>query len=100
MIAIGAFKNKPPLYHVRLAQGFVLPLSIIIKLEHLLSKSFNQTFRLNFYNISQIADTRYSKLDNKLRASLDYFMRGRQNQLERTQGERSWPPLESRLEST
>ena len=100
LIAVGAFKNKPPLYHVRLAQGFVMPTALVMKLENLLSSSFGNTFRLNFYNISQIADTHYSKLDKNLRASIDFFLRGQQKRLEFTKGERSWPPLESRLEAT
>jgi hypothetical protein len=99
LIAVGAFKNKPPLYHVRLAQGFVVPATLVLKLESLLAQSFGQNFRLHFYNISQIADSRYSKLDKNLRSSIDFFMRGQQKRLEMSKGERSWPPLESNLEA-
>ena len=77
------------MYHVRLAQGFVLPTYVVLKLEEMLADSFGQSFRLNFYNISQIADTRYGKLDKNLRASIDFFLRGQQNRLEWTNGERS-----------
>lgn len=55
----------------------------------MLADSFGQSFRLNFYNISQIADTRYGKLDKNLRASIDFFLRGQQKRLEWTNGERS-----------
>src|SRR4051812_24750890 len=43
LIAIGAFKTKPPLYYVRLAQGFMVPLAVLVHLETLLNLAFNVT---------------------------------------------------------
>ena len=74
LIAAGIFKNKPPLYHVRMAQGFVLPMSMVTQLETLLSQAFNQNVRLNFFNIGQIANTNYSKLDANVIKSINYFI--------------------------
>jgi len=61
LIATGIYKNKPPLYHVRMAQGFILPMLIVINLENVLSSAFHQNIKLNFYNISQMAESHYSK---------------------------------------
>ena len=99
LIAAGIFKNKPPLYHVRMAQGFVLPMSIVTHFEMLLSKAFNQNIHLNFFNTGQIANTNYSKLDLNVIQAINYFMTGQEKRLVQTKGERSWPPLESRVES-
>jgi hypothetical protein len=74
LIATGVFKNKPPLYHVRMAQGFVLPAAIIIKLEQMLKTSFGQEFELSFFNISNAADQSFG-LSKKLQAQLKDFVR-------------------------
>lgn len=100
LIATGVFKVKPPLFHVRLAQGFVIPTSVVFQLETILTQAFGKPFQLNLYNIAQIADPRYGKLNSDVRNSIEFFLRGQQNRLQRTGGDRSWPPLESRLEAT
>src|SRR6185437_13982818 len=84
LIAAGIFKNKPPLYHVRMAQGFILPMSIITYLESVLSSAFHQNIKLTFYNIGQIANTHYSKLDSNVIGSIKGFVAGQQKRLAQT----------------
>jgi hypothetical protein len=98
LIAIGAFKTKPPLYYVRLAQGFVVPFAVIIHLEALLNRAFNVTLRLKLYNITQIAEYPQSKASQHVMDSIADFTRRQEERLNMTDGARSWPPLESYVE--
>ncbi len=99
LIAAGMFKNKPPLYHVRMAQGFMLPMSIVTNLENVLSSAFHQTIKLKFYNIAEMANPSYSKLNTEVIQSIQVFMNKQQKRLVQTNNGTSWPPLESWVES-
>jgi hypothetical protein len=89
LIAIGAFKTKPPLYYVRLAQGFIVPLPAIIHLETLLNRAFNVTLHLNFYNITQIAEYPQGKANQLVMDSIHDFARRQEERLTMTDGARS-----------
>jgi len=84
LIAAGMFKNKPPLYHVRMAQGFMLPMSIVTNLENVLSSAFHQTIKLKFYNIAEMANPSYSKLNTEVIQSIQVFMNKQQKRLVQT----------------
>jgi len=86
LIAAGVFKNKPPLVHIRMSQGFMLPLSVVNNLELMLQNAFTQDIRLNFFNIGQIANTNFSKLDQNVIQSIRYFMSGQEKRLAQTKG--------------
>lgn len=100
LIAAGVFKNKPPLVHIRMSQGFMLPLAVVSNLELMLQNAFTQNIRLTFFNIGQIANTNFSKLDQNAIQSIRYFMTGQEKRLAQTKGAQAWPPFESRVEST
>jgi hypothetical protein len=89
LIAAGIFKTKPPLYYVRLAQGFVVPDLIVTQLETLLQDSFGVHLRLHLHNLSQVSETQYRKLDRRALFSIDKFMQYQQERLEQTDGERA-----------
>jgi hypothetical protein len=89
LIAAGMFHNKPPLYHVRLAQGFTVPAPVVIHLQTLVTAALGTPFILNFFNIGQTTNTYYSKLDRRVLQSIEYFMRGQEKRLAQTRGTRS-----------
>jgi len=78
LIATGVFKNKPPLYYVRMSQGFILPINVIMKLEHMLKDSFSKNFRLSFHNISSVANSYVGKLNQKSQNQLADFFKSQQ----------------------
>ena len=98
LIIAGIFKNKPPLYHVRGAQGFIVPFFVINLIENLLQQVFGRQFQVNFFNISQLINPVISQMDDNLLNTIKYFMLGQQKQLSVTKGQKNWPPLESHLE--
>lgn len=98
LLATGAFKTKPPLYHVRLAQGFIVPQVVVNQLESMLKEAFGVHIRLHFHNISKIAEGAYTKDRGSVTQALQAFMAAKDARLAKTGGARSWPPLESRLE--
>jgi len=99
LIAAGAFETKPPIYHVRLSQGFVIPAAMTARIESILQSIFGKPFSIQFFNISQLAEFNHNKTTERLIQGLDYFMRGKEKAVQRSQGKRSWPPLESRVEA-
>jgi hypothetical protein len=98
LIAAGLFKTKPPLYYVRLAQGFVIPMPVIIHLESLLYETFNVPVRLHFYNMTELQNYNFTKLDATTLKSIENFKHHQRERLAQTANARSWPPLESLVE--
>jgi len=89
LIASGAIESKPPIYHIRLAQGFMVPNAMISRVEALLQSVFGKPFSITFFNISQLAELTRTKANHNLTHSLDQFMRGKQKAIDRSHGKRS-----------
>jgi hypothetical protein len=89
LIAAGAFETKPPIYHVRLSQGFMIPAAMGTHIESLLQSIFGKSFSVQFFNISQLAEVNRNKSTLHLTQALDQFMRGKAKAMQRSEGKRS-----------
>jgi len=89
LVAAGAFEIKPPLYYVRQSQGFLVPSAIVIKIESLLQSLFGKAFRVQFFNISQLAELAPNKMNARVVQSIDYFLQTKSQIIARYQGKRA-----------
>jgi len=89
LLASGALQNKLPIYHIRAAQGFMIPVNLVTRIEKLLQTVFGKTFALQFFNMSQVAETTQNKFKVSITRDIAYFLQGKQKTLARSQGKRS-----------
>jgi hypothetical protein len=98
LVAIGAFEIKSPIYYVRQSQGFVIPSNMISKLEGLLQSLFGKAFRVQFFNISQLAENSPNKLNANVIQAISYFVHNNLRNNAAKPIKSSWKVIESRLE--
>jgi len=99
LLASGVIQNKLPIYHVRSAQGFVMPSLMVTRIEKLLQTIFGKTIVLQFFNISQLAEVSQDKLTANITRNIEHYLQGKQKDLTCSKGNRSCPPVEYRIES-
>jgi hypothetical protein len=89
LIAAGAFETKPPIYYVRQSQGFMIPTAMVSQIESMLQSFFNKSFRVQFFNISQLAEASRDKFNARLVQSINHYIRSKNKSSENSRGKRA-----------